>query len=173
MNAGVAGLMIPLIGVAQNAQFVSPSSHGRNLVGVLTVVHSTPGFFNGEHLDLIQAIGHLAGVAIYNARLFMRLEKAQKRYQTLFEASSDLLFITDWDGRVIETNRAVEKVTNYKPRFSHDAHIMDFHKPDYSRLGAGFSTLKQVDSVIYESELLIDPDTTTPGRDQGCPCHNR
>jgi two-component system, NtrC family, sensor histidine kinase KinB len=132
------------------------------LVGVLTVVHSTPGFFNGEHLDLIQAIGHLAGVAIYNARLFMRLEKAQKRYQTLFEASSDLLFITDWDGRIIETNRAVEKVTNYKPRFSHDAHIMDFHKPDYSRLGAGFSILKQVDAVVYESELLIDSATPLP-----------
>jgi PAS domain S-box-containing protein len=134
----------------------------KELVGVLTVVHSSPGFFKEEHLDLIQTIGHLAGVAIYNARLFMRLEKAQKRYQTLFEASSDLLFITDWDGRVIETNRAVEKVTKYKSHFSHDAHIMDFHKPDYSRLGAGFSKLKQVDSVIYESELLVDTSATIP-----------
>jgi PAS domain S-box-containing protein len=134
----------------------------KELVGVLTVVHSTPGFFNDEHLDLIQTIGHLAGVAIYNARLFQRLEKTQKRYQTLFEASSDLLFITDWDGRVIETNRAVEKVTNYKPRFSHDTHIMHFHKPDYSRLGPGFSKLKQVDSVTYEAELFAAGATTLP-----------
>jgi two-component system, NtrC family, sensor histidine kinase KinB len=134
----------------------------KELVGVLTVVHSNPGFFNEEHLDLIQAIGHLAGVAIYNARLFMRLEKAQKRYQTLFEASSDLLFITDWDGRIIETNRAVEKITNYKPRFSHDAQIMDFHKPDYSSLGAGFSKLKLVNSITYESELLIDVSMPLP-----------
>jgi PAS domain S-box-containing protein len=134
----------------------------KELVGVLTVVHSTPGTFTEGHLDLIQTIGHLAGVAIYNARLFMRLEKAQKRYQTLFEASSDLLFITDWDGRVIETNRAVEKITKDKPRFSQDAFIMDYHKPDYSRLGAGFSELKMVDSIVYESELLIDPEQYLP-----------
>jgi PAS domain S-box-containing protein len=134
----------------------------KELVGVLTVVHSRPGFFTAEHLDMIQTIGHLAGVAIYNARLFLRLEKAQKRYQTLFEASSDLLFITDWDGRVVETNRAAEKVTNYKPRFSHDTHIMDFHKPDYSRLGAGFSKLKQIDFITYESELLTPAKRELP-----------
>ena len=126
----------------------------KELVGVLTVVHSKPGFFTIDHLDLIQTIGGLAGVAIYNSRLFTRLEAAQKRYQTLFEASSDLLFITDWDGRVIETNRAVEKVTGYKPHFSHDTNIMDFHKPDYSRLGVGFSNLKQMDFIVYESELI-------------------
>jgi PAS domain S-box-containing protein len=134
----------------------------KELVGVLTVVHSQPGFFTAEHLDLIQTIGHLAGAAIYNARLFTRLEKAQNRYQTLFEASSDLIFITDWDGHVIETNRAVEKVTDYKPRFSHDVSIMDFHKPDYARLGPGFSKLKQIDFIIYESELLTSSSVSLP-----------
>jgi PAS domain S-box-containing protein len=134
----------------------------KELVGVLTVVHSKPGFFTSEHLDLIQAIGDLAGIAIYNSRLFTRLEAAQKRYQTLFEASSDLLFITDWDGRVIETNRAVEKATEYKPQLSHDTYIMDFHKPDYSRLGAGFCNLKKAASVVYESELLPAPAGKLP-----------
>ncbi len=126
----------------------------KELVGVLTIVHSKPGFFTNEHLDLIQTIGSLSGVAITNARLFMRLEKAQQRYQTLFEASSDLLFITDWDGLIIETNRAVERATHYQPQFSRDARIMDFHKPDYLKLGSGFSNLKKVDFVIYESELV-------------------
>jgi PAS domain S-box-containing protein len=126
----------------------------KELVGVLTIVHSKPGFFTKEHLDLIETIGNLSGVAITNARLFMRLEKAQQRYQTLFEASSDLLFITDWDGHVIEINRAVERATNYKPQFTRDAKIMDFHKPDYSKLGAGFSNLKRMDFVVYESELI-------------------
>jgi len=134
----------------------------KELVGVLTVVHSKPGFFTAEHLDLIQTIGGLAGVAIYNSRLFTRLEVAQKRYQTLFEASSDLLFITDWDGHVIETNRAVEKATGYKPRISQETDIMDFHTPDYSRLGAGFSNLKHMDSIVYESELLPHPANGLP-----------
>ncbi|MGB8253005.1 MAG: ATP-binding protein [Anaerolineaceae bacterium] len=126
----------------------------KELVGVLTIVHSKPGFFTNEHLDLIETIGSLSGVAITNARLFMRLEKAQQRYQTLFEASSDLLFITDWDGRVIETNRAVERATNYQPQFSRDWRIMDFHKPNYAKLGAGFANLKRANFVVYESDLI-------------------
>lgn len=131
----------------------------KELVGVLTIVHSKPGFFTKEHLDLVQTIGNLAGVAISNARLFMRLERTQQRYQTLFEASNDMLIITDWDGRVIETNRAVEQFTDYHPQNSSNAKIIDFHKPDYSKLGTGFSILKKTDFVTYESELI------NPGHD--------
>jgi NtrC-family two-component system sensor histidine kinase KinB len=134
----------------------------KELVGVLTIVHSKPGYFNDEHLNLIQAIGNLAGVAIFNARLYARLEHAQQRYQTLFEASNDMLFITDWDGRVIEINRAVERITDFRPRFSHETSIVDFHKPDYSRLGAGFSKLKKTEFVVYESELVLTKTNKLP-----------
>ncbi len=41
-----------------------------NLVGVLTLVHPTPGFFGPEHVSLVQAIADQAGIAVINARLY-------------------------------------------------------------------------------------------------------
>jgi NtrC-family two-component system sensor histidine kinase KinB len=41
-----------------------------NLVGVLTLVHPTPGFFGPQHVGLVQAIADQAGIAVLNARLY-------------------------------------------------------------------------------------------------------
>src|SRR5512146_2908618 len=40
------------------------------LVGVLTLVHSLPGAFGQEHLELAQAIADQASIAVLNARLY-------------------------------------------------------------------------------------------------------
>ncbi len=40
------------------------------LVGVITLVHPRPGFFNTEHVALVQAIADQAGIAVLNARLY-------------------------------------------------------------------------------------------------------
>jgi GAF domain-containing protein len=40
------------------------------LVGVLTLVHPRPGFFQSEHVSLVQAIADQAGIAVLNARLY-------------------------------------------------------------------------------------------------------
>ena len=40
------------------------------LVGVLTVVHSVPGAFSDEHLELASAIADQASIAVLNARLY-------------------------------------------------------------------------------------------------------
>ena len=37
------------------------------LVGVLTLVHPKPGFFQPEHVSLVQAIADQAGIAVLNA----------------------------------------------------------------------------------------------------------
>jgi sigma-B regulation protein RsbU (phosphoserine phosphatase) len=47
-----------------------PLQARERLVGVLTVVHSVPGSFTPEHLDLMQAIADQASVAVLNARLY-------------------------------------------------------------------------------------------------------
>ncbi|MDH5505979.1 MAG: GAF domain-containing protein [Anaerolineae bacterium] len=41
-----------------------------NLVGVITLSHPTPDFFDEEHLALVQAIADLAGIAVLNGRLY-------------------------------------------------------------------------------------------------------
>ena len=85
------------------------------LVGVLTIVHSTPNVFTDEHLALLQAIADQAGTAINNARLYNSLQAAHRRYLELFDDSIDPIWITDLDGRVLEANRMAESLTGRGP----------------------------------------------------------
>ena len=46
-----------------------------HLVGVMTLVHPTPGFFTQDHLALVRAITDQAGVAVLNARLYAESQR--------------------------------------------------------------------------------------------------
>jgi GAF domain-containing protein len=76
-----------------------PLSSRENMSGILTIVHSVPGFFNHDHLALLRAIADQAGIAIYNARLYDSLQSATRRYRELFEDSIDPIIITNWQGK--------------------------------------------------------------------------
>ncbi len=60
------------------------------LVGVMTVVHPTPGTFRSEHGDLMQAISDLAGIAILNARLFEESNHQARVMSALAESARAL-----------------------------------------------------------------------------------
>ena len=85
------------------------------VVGVITLVHPIPGFFNKEHLALLNAIADQAGIAIYNARLHGDLQAAHRRYQELFDDSIDPIFITGWDGSILEANRQACNLSGFVP----------------------------------------------------------
>lgn len=65
----------------------APLMVGERLVGVITLAHPTPGFFNQKHLELVQAIADQAGVAALNARLFEE-SKRQARIMTALAESA-------------------------------------------------------------------------------------
>ncbi|MHC1781633.1 MAG: ATP-binding protein [Anaerolineaceae bacterium] len=75
------------------------------VVGVLTIVHPQPMFFNQAHLDLLQAIAIQAGIAVRNALLIDSLQQARRRYQELFEDSIEPILITDLKGNILDANR--------------------------------------------------------------------
>lgn len=58
------------------------------LVGVLTVVHSTPNAFTNEHLELMQAIADQAGVAVLNARLYTESQRQARVMTALAESAA-------------------------------------------------------------------------------------
>lgn len=60
--------------------------HGQ-LVGVMTLVHPTPGFFILEHLALVQAIADQASIAVLNARLYAESQR-QARVMTAVAESA-------------------------------------------------------------------------------------
>jgi PAS domain S-box-containing protein len=57
------------------------------LVGVLTVVHPQTGFFNEDHLALIQAIADQAGIAVLNARLYDESQRQARVMTAVVESA--------------------------------------------------------------------------------------
>lgn len=58
------------------------------LVGVLTLVHPSPGIFTQAHSDLIQAIADQAGIAVLNARLYDESQRRTRVMTALAESAS-------------------------------------------------------------------------------------
>ena len=58
------------------------------LVGVLTLVHSTPKAFTEEHLELMQAIADQASVAVLNARLYTESQRTTRVMSALAEGAA-------------------------------------------------------------------------------------
>lgn len=123
------------------------------LLGVITLVHPTPGFFTAEHLELVQAIADQAGTAIRNAQLFESLQSAHRRYRELFEDSIDPILITDMKGQVIEVNRQAEFIIGQNRDDLRQFSILDLHDVDFEKVGEDFKNLSLGEAVTYESTL--------------------
>ncbi len=125
----------------------------QKLVGVLTIVHPKPHFFSDQQFKLQQAIADLAGIAVRNAQLYADVESAGRRYHDLFENSIDPIFITAFNGQIIETNhQAVLTIGMDKARLAKTT-IGDLHAVDLEKTGKDFSLLKEGVPVTYEAKL--------------------
>ncbi|HSF81189.1 MAG TPA: GAF domain-containing protein [Anaerolineales bacterium] len=58
------------------------------LVGIITLVHPTPNFFNTDHLELVQAIADQAWIAVLNARLYAESQRKARVMTALAESAS-------------------------------------------------------------------------------------
>lgn len=117
-------------------------------VGVLTLVHPTPEFFNEEQLALLQAIADLAGIAVFNAQLYDSLNTARQRYYDLFEDSVDPIYITDRSGKILEANRQAEQACGYSIGELQGRSIFDFHTRQVS-----VEHMQREKTEFYESKL--------------------
>ena len=139
-----------------------PLSMRDKLVGILTIVHPEPGFLNGDHLDLLQAIADQAGIAIYNALLYESLQSAQRRYRELFEGSIDPIIITDFSGNIIEVNRQSACIIGISSQDLLGRSIFDLHKADLGDLHRHNELLEEGSTVSYQSELVSSSHLVIP-----------
>jgi two-component system, NtrC family, sensor histidine kinase KinB len=132
------------------------------VVGILTIVHPQPGFFNENHMVLLQVIADQAAITIYNARLYQSLEKAEQRYQTLFEESIDPILVTDWKGQIIETNRRATEMFSLKQNELLKKSIFDLHSIDWDWLGTHAENLHNNETLTYVSEVELADNENLP-----------
>lgn len=124
------------------------------LVGVLTMVHAAPGFFDQDHLALLQSISDQAGIAIFNARLYASLQVAHRRYHELFEDSIDPIVVTDLQGKILETNRQAAAVSGRSPEALLGVPVWGLHSLAPEWLQENLPAIHSGETVRCEAEFF-------------------
>jgi PAS domain S-box-containing protein len=90
-----------------------PGSNGE-LAGLLCLSgRSRP--FAAEDRDLLEAIAVHAAMALENARLFTRIERANRHWLAIFDAITDLIVVHDETDKVLRVNRSLAAMIGVAP----------------------------------------------------------
>lgn len=118
------------------------------LIGVLTLVHPTPYFFNLDHLALIQAIADQAGVAVLNARLYRDSQRQAQVMTALAECAAAINSSLKFDD-VIET--ILEQISR-----ALDVELVSLAmlEPDSNTLVYKATTFREKDKLLEKSIKL-------------------
>ncbi len=149
-------------GVEMRAFLVAPIQAQGRVIGILEAINPTAELFDPDALLVTTGIGGLAGAAIQNAQLFERLQAAHRRYRELFEESVVPMLITDWEGRIVETNQQAKLLSGYAFATPFDLTIDQLHDVNWDKLGANFAALREDRTIIYESTLRARNDARIP-----------
>jgi len=139
-----------------------PLSARDELCGILTIVHPFPDAFSQDHLDLLQSIADMAGIAIHNARLYNSLQSATRRYRELFDDSINPILITNWQGQILEANRQAVRVMGYTMEELSGKNVTDYHSFPDEKLGQKFENLRDGEPITYESTLRTTQKDNLP-----------
>jgi NtrC-family two-component system sensor histidine kinase KinB len=78
-------------------------------IGVVEVLNPVAGYFDEDSQRQLLAMADLAAAAIHNAAIYERALQAERRYESLFNWSSDPVLVLGLEGEVLDLNqRAVE-----------------------------------------------------------------
>ncbi len=140
-------------GIEVRALVCAPIFAQGRVIGVLEAINPRSGAFDPEALLVMTGIGNLAGSAIQNAQLFERLQAAHKRYRELFDDSVDPIFLTDWNGNILEANRQAAVLSEYTSRELRGKKIEHLHEVKRDELAFCPDKLKAGETCVYESTL--------------------
>jgi PAS domain S-box-containing protein len=142
-----------LPGVEARTLMLAPIQTRGATLGVLVAINPVAGRFDTEAATVLHGLAGLAAATIYNARLYDQLQRARQHYRELFESSMDMVFVTDWEGRITETNRQATIVTGLDDERLRVMNISQLHQIDRDQLGRGFEALRRQGEARYESTL--------------------
>src|SRR4026208_1406399 len=149
-------------GVEMRSVVVAPIQAQGRVIGILEAINPVARSFDPDALLVMTGIGGLAGTTIQNAQLFERLQGAHQRYRELFDDSIDPMFITDWEGHIIEANRQAVLLSGYTDETLRTLTIDQVHEVNWNKTGMEFETLRENHTCSYESSLHMQDDSHSP-----------
>jgi signal transduction histidine kinase len=89
---------------------IVPMFGREHLLGLLVLAHERTGYFQIEHLLLLQAITSQAAIAMENALLYGDLARQQKQLSVVLQSAAEAIFLFDVDGCLSLINPAGENL---------------------------------------------------------------
>jgi len=142
-----------------------PVASATRIYGVLTAHSSARGNFGASDVDFVQALANILADAMERGRAQQQLIESEKRYRTVVEQASEIIFTIDAEGRLVTLNRAFEAITGWRCDEWIGRPFRELiHKGEVWRDLDPFRDLSEAAAVI-ERELLI------AGRDKSVLLH--
>ncbi len=91
-------------GSAIGVPLVSPNK----VVGVIILNHPQVGYFNKQHLSLLETIGTSVASALENANYFTEISEERRKLGAILTQSTDAIITTDEDWLITRINNAAE-----------------------------------------------------------------
>lgn len=151
-------------GYDTRAMVCAPIRSGGEVIGVLSAINPRQESFGPDALLVLNGVASLAGTAVQHAQLFERLQTAHQRYHDLFEDSMDMILITDWEGKVLESNRQAREMIHGvgEQDGSKPFHVADLNIVHLDRLGEQFENLKTGETIDYEGVVRFSGHSEIP-----------
>jgi PAS domain S-box-containing protein len=140
---------------------IAPIQAQGQVIGVLEAINPVARLFDPDALLVMTGLGSLAGTTIQNAQLYEQLQQAHKRYHELFDDNIDPIFITDWGGRILESNRQAAALSGHTSGELRSLTIEHLHDINWSKVGLSFEALRDND-CSYESVLRARDGSVIP-----------
>jgi len=132
------------------------------VIGVLEAFNPIEGAFSADALLVLTGIGSLTGSVILHAQLFESLQAAHQSFQDLFEDSIDPIFITDWEGKIVEVNRQAVQASGTPKERLQNLNIRDLHQVAEEDTGKHLTRVSLDQTLSYESELSTNSEVNMP-----------
>ncbi len=142
----------------------APLKSEGEIMGVLEAINPVNGKFEPDALEVLTGIGSLAGTAINHARLYEQVQAAEQRYHDLFQDSIDPIFISDFEGKIVEVNRQAEFFTGLENKALVSKSINQLLSSEEPIPGLETESLKPGEIYSIEAEFGPEDGTQTPIR---------
>jgi two-component system NtrC family sensor kinase len=117
ISGGAADLLGPTLAASlgwKSLTMTRLSGHSGEPAGLLCLANRNPTLtLEDEHL--LQAIAGHASVALNNARLFTRMDQANRHWMDIFDAITDLIVVHDESNVVLRVNRSLADFIGVQP----------------------------------------------------------
>lgn len=133
------------------AAMAVPLAKAGQVIGLITLTHPRPGYFEPEHMDLLQAIAGQAATVIQNARYFQEINEKQRKLEALLSQSTDAVITTDEEYAVTRVNHAAETLLSLR-----EGEIIGRPLSDIPQLNWLLPLFEQAHSLPVTEEVALE-----------------